>query len=102
MATKVSIRIDGKTIKAASDFIRLICDIRNSFPAQPQRDDSDPHKVLGISQNATIEEIKKRYRQLCLIWHPDRQGGDLEAMKRLNEAYNLVCQEKTISHLTKT
>lgn len=29
----------------------------------------------------TIEEAKRQYHRLCLRWHPDRAGGDLEVMK---------------------
>jgi molecular chaperone DnaJ len=32
----------------------------------------DAYSVLGISKNATEEEIKKAYRKLALRWHPVR------------------------------
>jgi DnaJ-class molecular chaperone len=52
----------------------------------------DYYKILGISKDASNEEIKKAYRKLALKYHPDRGGGD-EAMrefKRVNEAYQVL------------
>ncbi len=54
---------------------------------------SDPYKVLGVSPNATDDEIKKAYRALVKQYHPDNYAdnplADLaaEKMKEINEAY---------------
>ncbi len=53
---------------------------------------TDHYKTLGISKNATTEEIKKAYRKLALQYHPDR-GGDKESEKKfkeVNEAYQIL------------
>ena len=53
----------------------------------------DPYKVLGVSPDASDEEIKKAYRKLAMKYHPDRNPGDEEAarkMKEINEAYDRI------------
>ena len=57
---------------------------------------NDPYSVLGISHNATDEEVKKAYRELARKYHPDNYQdnplSDLaqEKMKEINEAYNSI------------
>ena len=46
---------------------------------------SDPWQVLGVSQNATDEEVKAAYRKLAHKYHPDLNPGDEAAAKKMQE-----------------
>ena len=45
----------------------------------------DPYKVLGVSPDASDEDIKRAYRRLAKKYHPDLNPGDQEAAQRMQE-----------------
>ena len=53
----------------------------------------DPYKVLGLSPDASDEDVKRAYRRLAKKYHPDLNPGDAEAAKKMqqvNAAYEQI------------
>ncbi len=50
----------------------------------------DLYEILGVSKNASIEEIKTAYRKLAFKYHPDRNPNGEEMFKRINVAYQVL------------
>ena len=54
------------------------------------------YAILGVSRDATAEEIKKSFRKLARQYHPDVNPGDKtaeEKFKSINEAYDILSDE---------
>ena len=55
----------------------------------------DYYQTLGVAKDAAQDEIKKAYRKLALLYHPDRaETGDEEKFKEISEAYSVVGDEQ--------
>jgi DnaJ-class molecular chaperone len=48
------------------------------------------YEILGIPKTASPIDIKKAYRSLSLKLHPDKQGGNVDEFKKINEAYTVL------------
>ena len=64
---------------------------------------SDPYQVLGVSRDASDEEIKKAYRQLSRKYHPDaninnpNKAQAEEKFKDVQQAYEQIMREKEMA-----
>jgi len=55
---------------------------------------TEARKLLGLSERATMQEIKAAYRRMVSRWHPDRCGEDKENCRemtqKINAAYRVI------------
>lgn len=54
----------------------------------------DPYEIIGIPVGASQNEIKKAYRRLSLILHPDKDTGDEKAFMKLTKAYQALTDDE--------
>ena len=57
----------------------------------------DYYKLLGVSKNATKDELKKAFRKLAMKYHPDKNKDDKSAeekFKKINEAYAVLSNDE--------
>jgi len=61
----------------------------------------DYYEILGVSREATADDIKKAFRQLAMKYHPDRNPDNKDAeekFKEINEAYSCLSDPQKRSH----
>ena len=54
----------------------------------------DYYEILGVDKKASKEDIKKAFRKLAHQYHPDKKGGDEVKFKEVNEAYQVLSDDK--------
>jgi molecular chaperone DnaJ len=52
--------------------------------------EKDYYEILGVSKDASQDEIKKAYRKMAHKYHPDKKEGDEKKFKEANEAYQIL------------
>lgn len=91
-------RFTGKTIsswlKEFQQQPRELPQGESTAPLQSGMPLADAYMILGLPQTASLEEVKRNYRRLAVIFHPDTPGGYEEAMKLLNNARERILEEK--------
>ena len=63
----------------------------------------DLYSVLQVPPSATADDIKKAYRKLSMIHHPDKNKGNPEAtamFQKVSEAYQVLSMTHNATHLT--
>lgn len=51
------------------------------------------YNILGLNENSSKVDIKKKYRVLSLKYHPDRPDGNEEKFKEINKAYSILSDD---------
>ncbi len=54
----------------------------------------DYYKILGVNKSASEEEVKKAFRKLAHVYHPDKSGGNEAKFKEASEAYSVLSDKK--------
>lgn len=57
----------------------------------------NPYKVLGVSDNSSLEICKKAYRRLCAKYHPDSPTGDRDKFDEIQKAWDLISSGKWVT-----
>ena len=71
---------------------------KDQFEQEYEYEDyTEYYKTLGLTQGVTYEEVKRRFRELALKYHPDKYKGNkqtaAEKFKKIFEAYNKIREE---------
>jgi len=54
----------------------------------------DYYQILGVTKGATPEDIRRAFHKLAHKYHPDKKTGDESRFKEINEAYQILSDEK--------
>ncbi len=54
----------------------------------------DYYKMLWVSEDANKDDIKKAFKKLAVKYHPDKKGGNKEKFQEINEAHQILSDEK--------
>ena len=71
--------------------------MKKEFPAETENEKIDLYKLLNINKTSTKEEIRKNFRKLVLIIHPDKNPNDpnaSEKFRNLNNAYKILMNDE--------
>ena len=60
------------------------------FDSTTNESSFDPYRILGVSRDSSLKDIKRRYYKLLKKYHPDRNGGDDRKITLVTKAYNIL------------
>ena len=97
--------LEIEVIKRVCDYIGVTNADYNSIRSMYIEDVNSAYKILGVSPDASEQEIKKAYRKMALKYHPDKVqhlGEELKQaatvkFQKLNEAYEKIKKAKAIA-----
>lgn len=58
----------------------------------------DYYSILGVKQNASLNEIKNNYYDLAKKYHPDVNNKNEEMFKKINDAYQVIGNQEQKNH----
>lgn len=105
-------KADGSVSKSEMDLLRRIANLMGvpkmdftSVQNMFHRDTESDYKILGLSKEATDQEVKKAYRKMAIRYHPDKvaqmgdeyQKGAKEKFQRIQDAYENIKKERNMS-----
>ena len=64
----------------------------------------NPYNLLGIDEEVSYDDLKKRYKTVCKMFHPDKHGGDKSAVfifQMITKAYNQIKESKKRTNIPK-
>ena len=68
---------------------------RRTIPLPPVP--TEAFKRMGLPINATLSELKKHYRKVALLLHPDKPGGNVKTFRNLNNNYEILVKYLKLS-----
>lgn len=97
--------LEENALKRALELSLLDCALvvrqGNKPPRMTRKNENEtPYQVLGVAKNASHDDIKKAYRRLARIHHPDK-GGSASDFERISRAYQTILVSSTSSVVEK-
>jgi len=91
-------RLTGKNIASwLKEFQQQPRELPPGQTAAPQQEPTIPlanaYAILGLQPTASLEEVKRNYKRLAAVFHPDK-GGYTEAMVLLNQSYDRIMKRE--------
>ncbi|MBA7600674.1 Co-chaperone protein DjlA [subsurface metagenome] len=91
-------KLTGKPLAAwLSEFQQQPRELPPGQTAAPQQEPTIPlanaYAILGLQPTASLEEVKRNYKRLAAVFHPDK-GGYTEAMVLLNQSYDRIMKRE--------
>ncbi len=98
-------KLEEDSIRQIAAYLMITPEDYKTIHAMYFKDNSYAYTILQVDKNASIEEIKKSYRKLCVKYHPDKvaslgekaQKDAEKKFKEINEAYETIKKERNFN-----